>query len=233
MTEQTRVEGVLGDLLQSSTLLRAGSASRLLRDVSSFMYLQGQRHYRLSGKPAPVSDLGWYFFPLRFKLNFLHFSSGTSPLGPSLSTAENSLAPSSLPTQLFVQMKKILLSLLQAGQSQLSALPCSSRAPSSSAPSSSDSLQYVNVPLILGSPGQDLALQLWSPQRWGEEKDLTLNPMQPWRGWWPPVLPEHTDVPSTSTVHTQFLIQSRTRASCQDGWQRRSQEHCKPNSLNT
>lgn len=38
-----------------------------------------------------------------------------------------------LPTQVFIQMKKILLSPVQAEQSQLPALPCSSHAPSSSA----------------------------------------------------------------------------------------------------
>lgn len=91
------------------------------------------------------------------------------PLVMSSSTTENSLSPSSLHPPLRYLYTLIRPSLLQAEQSQLSP-PFLTREMLHSlhhlCSLSLDSLQYVHLFLVLGSPEMDSALRLWPYQCW-------------------------------------------------------------------
>lgn len=232
MTEQMRLEGILGDLLQSSTLLRAGSASRCLRDVSSSEYLQWQRHHSLSGKPAPVSDLG-YFPPPRLGLNAISCISVWAHhlLAHVWALPRRAWLHLQLPTQVFIQMKKILLSPLQAEQSQLPALPCSSHAPSSSAfswlffgltpvcqcPShTGEPMTGPGTPAVVSS-----VLRRISPSTQCSPEGLVASRAA--RADW-----------CALNQYCAHSFSHPVKNSChvQETWQWSSQEHCQPNSLN-
>ena len=160
LSQNHRTVEVGRDLWRSSRpnpLLKQGHLQLVVQDCVQVAseYLQGRRLHTLLGQPVPVAS-----HPHSFSLCPL-------PLVLSLGTTEKSLAPSSLHPPFrysYTLTRSPEPSLLQAEQPQLFQPFLTGEMLQSlhhlSGPSL-DSLQYVHISLVLGSPALDTVLQVW------------------------------------------------------------------------